>query len=178
MRNTPIATTVPVGSRIAQQLAGASFYDAWRIEASDAGESALAHFIAAAKRTPRWIEQCMIARNRVGQIVGLKNLGTLSGIATDKPALSYLPGERVGIFTVIENHFDEALIGDDDKHLNVVLSIHRQPHAQQPSATITVTTVVHVKNLLGKIYMLPVKPMHRLIAPAVLARIGQAAPAA
>lgn len=178
MSNTPIATTVPAGSRIANQLDGASFYDAWRIEASDSGQSALAHFIACAQQTPRWIERCMIARNRIGRLVGLKDLGTLSNMAADKPASAYQAGERVGIFTVIDNQFGEALIGDSDKHLSVVLSIHRKPHATQHSATITVTTVVHVKNLLGRIYMLPVKPMHRLIAPAVLARIGHPAPAA
>lgn len=177
MPHTAIVTVPPTDSRIASQLTGASFYDAWSIEASDSGQSALAHFIAAAKRTPRWIEQCMIARNRAGQMVGLKNLGTLSSVDSDKPALAYQAGERIGIFTVIENNMDEALIGDEDKHLNVVLSIHRQPHAHSQLATITITTVVHVKNLLGRIYMLPVKPMHRLIVPSVLARIGHQAQA-
>ena len=112
----------------------------------------------------------------MGRIVGLKDLGTLSGVAADKSELDYQPGDRVGIFTVIENTFDEALIGDDDKHLKVVLSVHRQEHAELVS--ITITTVVHVKNRLGSLYMLPVKPMHRLIAPAVLASIGRNAHAA
>lgn len=33
------------------------------------------------------------------------------------------------------------------------------------------TTVVHVHNLLGRVYMLAVKPWHRRIAPAVLSRL-------
>ena len=114
----------------------------------------------------------------MGRIVGLKDLGTLSGVAADKSALDYQPGDRVGIFPVIENTFDEALIGDDDKHLKVVLSVHRQEHAGEGLVSITITTVVHVKNRLGSLYMLPVKPMHRLIAPAVLASIGRNAHAA
>lgn len=117
----------------------------------------------------------MTARNRLGRIVGLKDLGTLSEVAAGKAASAYQPGERVGIFTVFENTFDEALIGDEDKHLNVVLGIHRKAHSDEKRVSITVTTVVHVKNMLGSIYMLPVKPMHRLITPAVLANLASSA---
>ncbi|MFC3851385.1 DUF2867 domain-containing protein [Salinispirillum marinum] len=169
MKNHPTETEVPANSRIAELLDGASFYDAWSIRSTDVTLSALDHFIVAAKQTPRWIDACMILRNRLGGLVGLKNLGTLSGVAADKPASDFEPGSRVGIFTVFESRFDEALIGDKDKHLDVVLSIHRSESPDGKHVTITVTTVIHVKNRLGRIYMLPVKPMHRLIAPAVLA---------
>ncbi|HEY8706862.1 MAG TPA: DUF2867 domain-containing protein [Burkholderiaceae bacterium] len=33
-----------------------------------------------------------------------------------------------------------------------------------------VSTVVHIHNLLGRVYMLFVAPVHRLIVPAVLGR--------
>jgi len=38
---------------------------------------------------------------------------------------------------------------------------------------ITVTTVVHPKNLLGRIYMIPVAPMHKLIVSSVLKAIAR-----
>lgn len=173
MNIRPVETTAPSNSRIAARLAGASFHDAWRMVSSDVELSALDQFLVAVRRTPRWIELAMTARNRVGRIVGLKDLGTLAGVAADKPASAYQPGDRVGIFTVIENNFDEALIGDEDKHLNVVLGIHRALHPHGKQVDVTVTTVVHVKNMLGRIYMLPVKPMHRLIAPAVLNAVNR-----
>ncbi|SEQ14883.1 Protein of unknown function [Solimonas aquatica] len=115
----------------------------------------------------------MRIRNRVVQRLGLKNLGAMSSLAADKPAQAYVAGERIGIFTVFENSFNEALIGDRDKHLDVVLSIHRQLQAGGREVLITVSTVVHVKNALGRLYMFPVWPMHRLIAPAVLASLGR-----
>jgi Protein of unknown function (DUF2867) len=65
-----------------------------------------------------------------------------------------------------------GLIGDRDKHLNVVLSVHRRLLPGRQAVEITLTTVVHVKNLLGRLYMLPVTPAHRIIAPAVLASIA------
>ena len=114
----------------------------------------------------------MAARNAVVQMVGLKNLGTLSEIDASKPSSAYQPGERVGIFTLFENTFDEVLLGDRDKHLDVVLSVHRRLLPSGDAVEVTLTTVVHVKNLLGRLYMLPVKPAHRIIAPAVLARIA------
>jgi hypothetical protein len=177
MNIRPVETEVPRNSRVAALLVGANFYDSWSITSDDVKAAALDYFIVAAKRTPRWIDLCMKARNRVGRFVGLKDLGTLSGVADEKPASAYKPGDRVGIFTVFENAVDEALIGDKDKHLNVVLSIHRE-ECLGGKVAVTVTTVVHVKNMLGRIYMLPVKPMHRLIAPAVLAAIGGASHAA
>lgn len=175
MNANPIETQAPPNSRIAALLAGASFHDSWSITSSDVDKSALDHFIAAVKYTPRWVEVCMTARNKVVSLLGLKDLGTLSRVAGDKPASEYRPGERVGIFTLFENSFDEALIGDRDKHLDVMLSIHREASPDSKHVVLTVTTVVHVKNLLGRLYMLPVKPMHRIIAPAVLAAIGNSA---
>jgi len=77
----------------------------------------------------------------------------------------------VGIFTLISNSPNEALLGDNDKHLEVILSIYKHPPSTDGVQSVSVTTVVHIKNLLGRIYMIPVAPLHRLIAPAVLARI-------
>lgn len=172
MNSRPVETEVPANSYIASKLAGADFVDSWSIVSDVMELSALEHFISAAKKTPGWVDMCMKVRNRIGRRIGLKDLGMLSGVSDSKTGNEYKPGDRVGIFTVLEHTFDEALIGDKDKHLDVVLSIHRKELPDKIKVTITITTVVHVKNMLGHIYMLPVKPMHRLIAPAVLSTIG------
>ncbi|WP_367184171.1 DUF2867 domain-containing protein [uncultured Azohydromonas sp.] len=64
------------------------------------------------------------------------------------------------------------LMGDQDKHLGVVLSLHRRQEG--PNVLLTVTTVVHVHNRMGRIYMLPVTPMHKLIAPATMKPLASA----
>lgn len=173
MNNSPYKTSVPEGSFIAGRLAGASFYDAWSIRSGELKRSALEHFIAVAVKTPRWVEVCMSLRNRAVALVGLKSLGQFSSLQSNKPASSYQPGDRVGIFTLFENTFNEVLLGDKDKHLDVVLSVHRGSLPSDNQVVVTVTTVVHVHNTLGWFYMLLVKPMHRLIAPAVLHAINQ-----
>ena len=140
MNPIPRESEVPLNSRVAQLLQGANFYDAWRISTARVERSALEHFLAAAEKTPRWVNAAMGARNRVVQLLGLKNLGALDNLERARAASTYQPGDRVGIFTLFE---------------------------------VTLTTVVHVKNLLGHLYMLPVTPAHRIIAPAVLAGIAE-----
>jgi len=163
---------VPSGSVINARLSGAYFHDCYTIAVSDTKPTALGYFLCAVTNTPRWINVLMALRNGVVRFVGLKDLGELGDLNESKSADDYQPGDRVGIFTLISNSH-EALLGDNDKHLEVVLSIYKHPQVSDGVQTISVTTVVHVKNLLGKIYMLPVTLLHRLIAPAVLAQIGK-----
>lgn len=172
MNHHPRETRAPAGSLIEALVAGADFHDAWCVQSHAGGHSALAHFIAAARATPRWVDTCMTMRNRAGRLVGLKDLGRLSTVTADKPAEAYLPGDRISVFSVLQNTFDEALLVDRDSHLDVTLGIHRQPLAGGTCAMVTVTTVVHGHNMLGRLYMLPVRPMHRLIVPAMLRAIA------
>jgi Protein of unknown function (DUF2867) len=168
----PQACAVPAGSHVATRLGGASFHDAWCTQSRHVERSALAHFLDAAQKTPRWVEAAMGARNRVVRLFGLKDLGGLGALDTARPADSYQPGERIGIFTLFEQTHHEALLGDRDKHLDVLLSVHCAPAPQPGQVCVTVTTVVHVHRLLGHLYMLPVKPAHRVITPAVLRRLA------
>ena len=63
---------------------------------------------------------------------------------------------------------NELIIGDDDKHLYVTLSIYKNEKTQ----VLTITTIVHIKNWLGRLYMHPVIPAHRKIVPATLQILG------
>ncbi|WP_013123636.1 DUF2867 domain-containing protein [Thiomonas delicata] len=172
MNEGPRETTAPPSSLVAGLLVGSDFHDSWSVESNAVELPALDHFIAAIGHTPKWVNACMALRNRTASLLGLKDLGHLSALIPGKSPSEYRLGDRVGIFTLFENTFDEALLGDKDKHLNVILSVHRALLPGEPKVLITVTTVVHVHNSLGRIYMLPVKPMHRVIVPAVLDAIG------
>lgn len=161
---------VPLESAINTHIPGAYFHDCYSVAVPDTGQSALQCFLTAVANTPPWINSLMALRNRIVQLVGLKDLGGLGEFNPSKPESAYLPGDRVGIFTLISNTDSEVLLGDNDKHLNVVLSVFKQHSSTDGVVFVTVTTVVHVHNFLGRIYMLPVTPLHKLIAPAVLSR--------
>ncbi len=162
---------VPMHSALRDQLAGAYFFDAYRMDVPDPAQTAMAYFLQAAARAPDWVNGLMALRNRLAGWVGLKNLGALSTLDPNKPEQDYLPGDRVGIFTLRSKLPDEVVVFDRDKHLEVALSVCRLPRVVGQPQTIVVSTVVHVHNLLGRLYMLPVTPLHQRIVPAVMARL-------
>jgi len=172
-------TQAPRASAVEALMPGAYFHDAWQVPAADPGLDALGQFLRVARTTPRWVERLMALRNRLVALVGLKNLGGLAQIDAAKPASSYRPGDRVGIFTLISSSDTEVLLGDRDKHLDVVVSVHTRAAAASAASPgpvmVTVTTVVHVHNWLGRLYMLPVAPLHRVIARSLVAAVGRAA---
>ena len=129
---------------------------------------ALGLLLHAASQSPQWVERLMGLRNRIVAVVGLKNLGVLRGVDSSKPLADYRPGQRVGIFTLISVSDDEVVLGDQDKHLDVVVSVLRLPLDGQGQREAAFTTAVYVHGWLGRLYMLPVAPMHRRIVPAVL----------
>lgn len=162
--------TVPPESAINARLAGAHFHDCYSIAVADSARTALDYMLTALANTPPWIGSLMALRNTLVRLVGLKDLGRMNALSPSKPASAYVPGDRVGIFTLMSNSPNEALLGDCDRHLDVVLSVYTHPSGPAGVQSVSVTTVVHIHNLLGRIYMLPVAPLHRIIAPAVLAR--------
>lgn len=173
MTPAPRETTAPPDSLVAKLVPGSYFHDAWAVPARDPGLTALGQFLRAAGQTPRWVSACMTLRNRVVSLVGLKDLGGLDNLPSHKAEADYRPGDRVGIFTLFENTPGEVLLGDRDKHLDVTLSVHLTPQPASGASLVTLTTVVRVHNLLGRAYMLPVTPMHRIIAPAVLRAVAR-----
>lgn len=162
---------VPAASVLAPSLRDADFADSYLLPDPDPGRSLLACFLDISARTPAWMSALMALRNRVVRLVGLKHLGSMKPGA--KPAEAYRLGERVGIFTLEALHADELVVGDNDKHLHVRLSLLRQ---RQPdgSTRLALSTVVHEHNYLGRIYMWVVGPVHSLIVPLMLRQVIRA----
>jgi Protein of unknown function (DUF2867) len=175
MKIDPIESSAPNASEVASLLPGAHFHDAWAIDAAEPSLDALGQFLRVARRTPRWVDRLMALRNHVVAVFGLKNLGGMSGIDMAKEESAYRLGDRVGIFTLISRSANEVLLGDRDKHLDVVVSVHKRIDGERGATIVTVTTVVHVKNWLGRLYMLPVAPAHRVVARAMVRAVGNAA---
>jgi hypothetical protein len=99
--------------------------------------------------------------------VGLKNQGSFAqGVDQKKPAAAYQAGDRMGIFTVMHVANDEFIMGDDDKHLKVQISVCKT--MVDGRLQLVVSTVVHEHNWLGWVYMLFVGPAHKIIAPATV----------
>lgn len=161
-------TTIPPDSEIHRHLSGADFADghAGTLPPEAATQSALALALHTFTQSPAWVDFLMGVRNRVVGLFGLKDLGALSHMAPDKPPQDYQVGDRVGIFTLRYLSEDEVILGDSDKHLDVLVSVCKRPRGD--TTLLVVSTVVHVHNRLGRLYMLLVGPAHKVIAPATL----------
>ena len=169
------SSTAPPGSQVEALLPGAYFHDAWAIPAAQPELDALGQFLRMVRKTPGWVDRLMALRNALVGLVGLKDLGGLAMIDPEKGSADYVPGDRVGIFTLLSIQEGEVLLGDDDRHLRVVVSVHKGAGADAGRTLVTITTVVHVKNWLGRLYMLPVTPAHRLIGRTMIRAVGRTA---
>lgn len=158
-----IRVTEPVAaSEIHAYSRGASYYDAYQVQTPASHDSMLKLAMQVLGSTPPWVNFLMLTRNRVVSLMGLKNLGGMSDIRKDKVVGDYRIGDRVGIFTLLYLTENEVILGDKDKHLEVRVSLYRQ------GSELTVATVVHNHNWLGWVYMLFVKPAHRVIVRVLL----------
>jgi hypothetical protein len=160
-------TGVPSESRVYEDAGTAYFYDAYEVQQGENGESALQAALRLGSVTPSWFDFLMTTRNRIVGWFGLKNLGKFSAIDRSKAPDDYRVGDRVGIFTLSSISPEEVILVDDDKHLRAQISVFKR-------CNVTISTVVHVHNFLGKAYLFFVIPAHRLIVPPLLKRLAAA----
>lgn len=161
------ATIIRPDSQIAGYLPGAALFDAFEL-AIDAADPrpALEIYIALMAQTPSWINRLMSARDRAAAIVGLKPLGRLDATDPARAIAAYRPGDRVGIFAILSVSEREVVLIETDKHLDARVSLYKTGNGYRDVAVFS--TVIHTHNLLGRAYLLPVWPLHKLMIPAML----------
>jgi Protein of unknown function (DUF2867) len=163
------AADVLQNSKSAVQVAVAYFCDVYQIGMPRSNRTALQVYLDVVSQTPLWVNVLMDLRNFLGKTVfGLKDLGRLDTLGEVSASNQMREGARIGVFTLLHLTDKKVLLGDSDKHLSVVLSTMKE--TQEFQDVITVTTVVHVHNTLGRIYMLFVVPVHRIIVHTLLKR--------
>lgn len=164
------ACEVPSISALREMLRTAYFFDCYAVELPTDSRTPLELYLHAVSRTPRWIDFLMNLRNKIVASIGLKDMGALSGVSPQKAAADYRVGDQAGIFKLIQANDSEAVLGETDRHLDVRISVVKEQ--REGRTTVSVSTVVHVHNLLGRIYMFFVTPAHRVIAPATVSRLA------
>jgi hypothetical protein len=110
---------------------------------------------------PKSVAAMMAARNLAMRPFGLK-----SGDLTED-------GES-DVFTPIASREHELLMGTDDKHLNFRGNVVVEPSEER--LTLTFGTVVKFNNAFGRLYFLPVRPMHaHVVVPMMLRHAARVA---
>lgn len=117
---------------------------------------------------PTWFGWLMGLREMIAGWIGLK---TAKGINVAEQLQNFTgkPGESVALFQVMAADKVEIMTGENDSHLDFRLSFFAIPKGDE--VEIILATTVKKHNLVGKLYFLPVQPIHRLIVPIVLKRM-------
>ena len=162
-----IKTIVPNDSALKPVVAAANFCDAYAAPLMSGILTPTEIVLRVIGATPPWVERLMSVRNVIVRQLGLKDVGAMRG-AADKPAKAYRDGDQIGIFTIFGQTEDELVLGINDRHLDVRVSVLK-PRSDLPLSYI-VSTVVTVHNWLGHIYMIPVGRIHPLVVKALMRR--------
>lgn len=176
-RNAVRETQVPMGTAIYATLPGADFFDAYTVADPQPSTSALQTWLEVVARTPRWTEQLLALRNTLVRLVGLKGVGQLRDMyrpasgACPADARSYRVGDQVGIFVIRHLSETEVVMGQDDKHLDVQVALTKHHGEGSAPAAVVLTTVVHIHNTLGHVYMAVITPFHRRIVRVMMQRL-------
>ena len=166
------ATKIPPDSEVSRYLAGAHLYDAFEVPISENGRSALQIYIDLMAQTPTWVNGLLEARDKLVAVFGLKDLGHLDNIDPTRPIASYRPGDHIGIFSILSISDREVVLVEQDTHLDAKVSLCKTFDGH--SSAVVFSTVIHVRNHLGRAYLLFVWPLHKLIVPLLLARSAPA----
>jgi hypothetical protein len=160
-----IPRQVPLDSAVHAVHVQADYWDAYEVVTAGAYPTALHAYLAFMARTPRWIEALMAVRNAAVRLIGLKDVGKPGDLPPLSSAGTLRPGDRAGIFTIRSICDREVVFEIRDSHLDVLLSVY-----QGAPGRVTVSTLVFIHNWIGRLYMLPVTPMHRIVVRSTLSR--------
>ena len=121
---------------------------------------------------PKWADSLMLIRDKVVGVFGLKTSEQLTAEARNPDNFKFQVGEQLDIFKVYAKTENELVLGDDDKHLSFRVSLLLDcKNNDIEKKKIMITTMVEYKNIFGRIYFLPVKPIHQLIVKGTLKKM-------
>lgn len=120
---------------------------------------------------PGWVNDLMKIRDKIVGVFGIKTSSQLMDTFNTSESSKFEPGERAGIFKCYDKTDNELILGEDDKHLCFRVSVLLENH--NPGQQIFITTMVKYQNWLGRLYFIPVKPVHQLIVKSTLKEMIQ-----
>ncbi|MCF6321957.1 MAG: DUF2867 domain-containing protein [Rhizobiaceae bacterium] len=160
---TAVPVELPAESALHQFIQPGDFIDCYFNDDVE-GDISVSH---AAKKAlmqmPRWAIILLKVRNFIVSFYGLKT-GANNPAPADLNNLAV--GDYIGVFQVQLLAANEILIGQDDKHLNFLISVMRY------KGGVTLATWVHTHNWFGRLYLWVIMPFHKLIVRNAVSRIS------
>lgn len=117
---------------------------------------------------PCWTRSLLAIRDLAVTPFGLKTTSSLPTDATVRPSVAV--GEPINFFRVQGIDENEIILGEDDRHLDFRIAVHRD--RDRPSR-ISLATWVRTHNPLGAVYLRTITAFHILIVNSSLARLAR-----
>ncbi len=157
--------TIPENSLLSKEAHRYDYKDSFRLTLARTDVEPWELVAAFFQSAPGWVDTLFILRNKMVGLLGLK--ADLADVSKLNPP--YETGRQFGLFKLLAINHNEAVLGEDDKHLNFRVSL-LVDRTQENS--LVVSTVVKINNRLGKAYFFVVKPFHRFIVPIMVKRMA------
>jgi hypothetical protein len=151
---------VEVPTNTKHVLTGADFMDAYARSLPHSG-NARAVLQSLWGRTPRWVQWLLALRNLIVAPFGL---------VTGPRKLSQ-ETEFIGMLPVLSETDDRVVLGLNDRHLDFRIVVDLQPQ-NSSGKRMVMTTLVKTHNVFGRLYLMIVKPFHRIIVPTIMKTTG------
>lgn len=120
---------------------------------------------------PKWANSLLKIRDLIVKPFGLKTSEQIAKSPQQPDHMRYEVGSQHGIFKLLYKSENEVVLGQEDTHLDVKVSLLLEPSINESNKTLSITTAVKFNNFFGKLYFLPVKPIHKLIVRKSLENI-------
>lgn len=154
---------LPLTSLLRKRIGPGDFVDSYAIPLAEP-ELTPVELAARLAVMPEWVNGLLWLRNRLVAPLGLK---TGAGLPPTPPHPEV--GDYVSFFRLDELSPNEAILGEDDRHLDFRVSVLK---TAGPEPLAALSTWVHPHNLGGRLYLCAVMPFHKLIIRRMLANVA------
>ena len=121
------------------------------------------------KSIPKWLKFLLNLRNEIASIFGLKT-GKIKNVYENLGKLNFQQDQSIGDFFIFLKGKNHLIAELKDKHLDFRFSILI---SQEDGITkVSLTTIVEINNIYGKVYFFFITPFHILIIPNILKRLS------
>lgn len=157
-------TAIPEDS-LTRQFLPADYTDAFACEVAD-GENLSAEDVMVGFWTvmPGWVNALFKLRNALVRPFGLKTDQEEGQISDLENIIRN--GGSVGVASLAAKSENETVLLLSDKHLDAYMSVHLSNTSE--NRVVTVITLVHFHNSLGKVYFFFIRPFHNVIVKSTL----------
>jgi hypothetical protein len=158
-----------VSSRLRAALPRVDYLDSYSIPLAQPDQSLLGIYAAALGHLPAVFKRLLVLRSILVKPFGIAGVSHQDLTQAIDLSKSYAIGDRIGRWTLYEEHPDELITGADDKHLDFRVSVLREGRTR-----VVLSTAVMTHNTFGRMYLATILPFHRYGVPQILTNAATA----